>query len=43
MRSTLIGSLVANVRYNLNRKTNRVRAFEIGAIYQRDDSVADGR
>jgi phenylalanyl-tRNA synthetase beta chain len=42
MRSTLIGSLVANVRYNLNRKTNRVRAFEIGAIYQRDAGVADG-
>jgi phenylalanyl-tRNA synthetase beta chain len=42
MRSTLVGSLVANVRYNLNRKTNRVRAFEIGAIYQRDDSVANG-
>jgi phenylalanyl-tRNA synthetase beta chain len=42
MRSTLVGSLVANVRYNLNRKTNRVRAFEIGAIYKRDDSVADG-
>jgi phenylalanyl-tRNA synthetase beta chain len=42
MRSTLVGSLVANVRYNLNRKTNRVRAFEIGAIYQRDNSVADG-
>jgi phenylalanyl-tRNA synthetase beta chain len=42
MRSTLVGSLVANVRYNLNRKTNRVRAFEVGAIYVRDDSVADG-
>jgi len=42
MRSTLIGSLVANVRYNLNRKTSRVRLFEIGAIYLRDDSVADG-
>jgi phenylalanyl-tRNA synthetase beta chain len=42
MRSTLVGSLVANVRYNLNRKTNRVRVFEIGAIYQRDDSIADG-
>ncbi len=42
MRSTLVGSLVANVRYNLNRKTSRVRAFEIGAIYQRDDSIADG-
>ncbi|MET0267154.1 MAG: phenylalanine--tRNA ligase subunit beta [Duganella sp.] len=42
MRSTLVGSLVANVRYNLNRKANRVRVFEVGAIYQRDDSVADG-
>ncbi|MBV6319651.1 phenylalanine--tRNA ligase subunit beta [Duganella violaceipulchra] len=42
MRSTLIGSLVANVRYNLNRKTSRVRLFEIGAIYLRDDSVPDG-
>ncbi|MYN28324.1 phenylalanine--tRNA ligase subunit beta [Duganella levis] len=42
MRSTLVGSLVANVRYNLNRKASRVRAFEIGAIYQRDDSVPDG-
>ncbi|MYM96814.1 phenylalanine--tRNA ligase subunit beta [Duganella vulcania] len=42
MRSTLIGSLVANVRYNLNRKTSRVRLFEIGAVYLRDDSVADG-
>ncbi|KQQ36086.1 phenylalanine--tRNA ligase subunit beta [Duganella sp. Leaf126] len=42
MRSTLVGSLVANVRYNLNRKTNRVRVFEVGAVYQRDDSVADG-
>lgn len=42
MRSTLVGSLVANVRYNLNRKTNRVRVFEVGAVYQRDDSVPDG-
>ena len=42
MRSTLIGSLVANVRYNLNRKASRVRVFEIGATYHRDASVADG-
>jgi phenylalanyl-tRNA synthetase beta chain len=42
MRSSLIGSLVANVRYNLNRKINRVRVFEIGAVYLRDASVADG-
>jgi phenylalanyl-tRNA synthetase beta chain len=42
MRSTLIGSLVANVRYNLNRRLNRVRAFELAAVYQRDTAVADG-
>jgi phenylalanyl-tRNA synthetase beta chain len=42
MRSSLIGNLVANVRYNLNRKTNRVRAFEIGAVFLRDETVTDG-
>jgi phenylalanyl-tRNA synthetase beta chain len=42
MRSTLIASLVANVRYNLNRKIGRVRLFEIGAVYLRDASVQDG-
>jgi phenylalanyl-tRNA synthetase beta chain len=42
MRSTLIGSLIANVRYNVNRKVARVRAFEIGAVYLRDASVQDG-
>jgi len=42
MRSTLISSLVANVRYNLNRKIGRVRLFEIGAVYLRDASVQDG-
>ena len=42
MRSTLIGGLVANVRYNLNRKLNRVRAFEMGAVFLRDKAVADG-
>jgi phenylalanyl-tRNA synthetase beta chain len=42
MRSTLIGSLVANVRYNLNRKAGRVRAFEIGAIFKRNPDAVDG-
>ena len=35
MRSTLFGSLVANVRYNLNRKLERVRVFEVGRVYLR--------
>jgi len=42
MRTTLIGSLVANVRYNLNRKLSRVRVFEAGRVFLRDPSVPDG-
>ncbi len=42
MRSSLIGSLVANVRYNANRKAARVRMFEIAKVYRRDPSVLDG-
>ncbi|TFV91676.1 phenylalanine--tRNA ligase subunit beta [Oxalobacteraceae bacterium OM1] len=42
MRTTLFGGLVANVRYNVNRKANRVRAFEIGTVYLRDPEATDG-
>ncbi|HEV8259620.1 MAG TPA: phenylalanine--tRNA ligase subunit beta, partial [Burkholderiales bacterium] len=42
MRSTLIGGLVANVVYNLNRKLERVRAFEVGRAFLRDPAVRDG-
>jgi phenylalanyl-tRNA synthetase beta chain len=42
MRSSLIGSLVANVRYNLNRKAGRVRVFEVGAVFKRNPQVQDG-
>ena len=42
MRSQLIGGLVANVRYNLNRKQNRVRVFEIGGVFLKNAAVADG-
>ncbi|RJX30721.1 MAG: phenylalanine--tRNA ligase subunit beta [Oxalobacter sp.] len=42
MRTNLIGSLVANVRYNLNRRINRVRVFELGAAFLRSDSTQDG-
>ncbi len=42
MRSALIGSLVANVRYNLNRKAGRVRVFEVGAVYRRNRQAQDG-
>ncbi len=42
MRSNLIGGLVANVRYNLNRKLDRVRIFEVGRAFLRDAGVLDG-
>jgi phenylalanyl-tRNA synthetase beta chain len=42
MRSTLIGGLLANVRYNLNRKAGRVRVFETGAVFQRNPEAQDG-
>jgi len=42
MRTALVGSLVANVRYNLNRKLSRVRVFEIGAVYRKNAAIADG-
>ncbi|CAN7351557.1 phenylalanine--tRNA ligase subunit beta [Massilia sp. LjRoot122] len=42
MRSNLVGSLLANVRYNVNRKAGRVRVFEIGAVFQRNSEVQDG-
>lgn len=42
MRTSLIASLIANVRYNLNRKLNRVRLFEVGAVYLRNPEAQDG-
>ncbi|MDO9314042.1 MAG: phenylalanine--tRNA ligase subunit beta [Burkholderiaceae bacterium] len=42
MRSSLIGSLVNTLRYNLARKAPRVRLFEIGRVFRRDASATDG-
>ncbi len=42
MRSNLVGSLVANVRYNVNRKAGRVRVFEVGGVFMRNPMVDDG-
>jgi len=41
MRSNLTGGLVANIRYNLNRKVGRVRVFEIGRAFSRDTRVTE--
>jgi phenylalanyl-tRNA synthetase beta chain len=42
MRSTLIGSLVAALRFNLNRKAARVRLFELGRVFIADAGAASG-
>ena len=42
MRSSLVGSLVQVLRFNLARKAARVRAFELGRVFRRDAAVADG-
>jgi len=42
MRSMLIPSLVANVRYNLNRKAARVRVFEIAKVFLRTPGSVGG-
>ena len=41
MRSTLVGGLIANLRFNLNRKVSRVRMFEIGRVFWRDPSQSE--
>ena len=41
MRSSLIGSLLQVVKFNLDRKASRVRVFEIGRVFQRDNHVED--
>jgi phenylalanyl-tRNA synthetase beta chain len=35
MRTSLLAGLVANVRYNINRKATRVRVFELGRVFLR--------
>jgi phenylalanyl-tRNA synthetase beta chain len=42
MRSTLLGSLVANTRYNLNRKISRIRVFEMASVFVRNSNTSDG-
>ncbi len=42
MRSSLIGGLVANAQYNLNRKAARIRVFEIGRVFLRAPGAPPG-
>jgi phenylalanyl-tRNA synthetase beta chain len=42
MRSTLIGGLVENARYNTSHKASRVRIFEVGCAYLRSPYTLEG-
>jgi len=42
LRSGLCPSLVANLRYNLNRQATRVRVFELARVFLRDATQAEG-
>jgi phenylalanyl-tRNA synthetase beta chain len=39
MRSTLLGSLLNVVKFNVDRKAPRVRVFELGRVFHKDASV----
>lgn len=39
MRSSLLGSLLQVLKFNLDRKAQRVRVFELGRVFLRDTSV----
>ncbi len=41
MRSSLLGSLVSVLKFNLDRRADRVRLFEVGRVFLKDASVAD--
>ncbi|MFN4004025.1 MAG: phenylalanine--tRNA ligase subunit beta [Hylemonella sp.] len=41
MRSTLLGSLLQVLKYNQDRRTHRVRVFELGRVFLRDPQVPD--
>jgi len=42
MRTSLIGGLIGNIRYNAARRLQRIRVFEVGRVFLRDGSVRDG-
>jgi phenylalanyl-tRNA synthetase beta chain len=42
MRTTLLGGLLAGVRYNAARRLPRIRLFEVGRVFLRDATAEDG-
>lgn len=41
MRSSLLGSLMAVLKFNLDRKAQRVRLFELGRVFRKNAAVQD--
>lgn len=41
MRSTILGGLMNNLRTNLNRKANRVRLFEVGRVFLKEQNAQE--
>ncbi|MDP2262733.1 MAG: phenylalanine--tRNA ligase subunit beta [Hydrogenophaga sp.] len=41
MRSSLLGSLVSVLKFNLDRRADRVRLFEVGRVFRKDPAVTD--
>jgi phenylalanyl-tRNA synthetase beta chain len=41
MRTSLLGSLMQVLKFNIDRKADRVRVFELGRVFLRDGSVKD--
>jgi phenylalanyl-tRNA synthetase beta chain len=41
MRTSLLAGLVANVRYNINRKATRARVFEVGRVFLRQPDAQE--
>ena len=41
MRSSLLGSLLSILKFNLDRRADRVRLFEVGRVFFKDATVSD--
>ncbi|QHE86397.1 phenylalanine--tRNA ligase subunit beta [Hydrogenophaga sp. BPS33] len=41
MRSSLLGGLISTLKFNLDRRADRVRLFEVGRVFSKDPSVRD--
>jgi len=42
MRTSMIGGLISVLKFNLNRQATRVRLFELGRVFARDQTVTAG-